>query len=535
MSETASLRSPAADPADAAEPGDADGENTTRERKPPGWVYSPLGRALVPLRRWWLDRVIEDVDHTEVIAKIASDSTTSPRYIFMTMMSAGIAILGMLLSSPAVVIGAMLLSPLMSPILGAGFALTSGKIKWLRISVRALFIGSVAAVAFTALIVLVSPLQTMTPEIASRTRPNLFDLLVALFSSLAGSYAMIRGREGTIVGVAIATALMPPLAAVGYGLATMNWTVFLGALALYVTNFLTIALTATIMARLYGFRTDLSTRQGWFQNFGIFVVFVALAVPLGLSLRQIALEANAQRVVQAAIAASFPEDAQVSDASIDWESEPLLISGIVFTPAFNAAANSEISRRLQDDLLRTVTVQIEQFQVGTDPGAAEQAQLAQARAAQQAEASERQIAALTENLALVAGVERSAVVVDREHNRAIVRARPLPGLTLAGWRILERRAAANTPGWEVELRPPLLALPSIPLNEEGEATAEGEQARAVIAWAARRLDMPVVLTGGDAEARDSLAQSLTEAGVTLTQTEGGPADAIEARWQMPEQ
>ncbi|MDG6080113.1 DUF389 domain-containing protein [Erythrobacter litoralis] len=511
-------------------------EQDAHDRRPtPRWVHSPIGRAFVPLRRWWLDNVVQDVDHTAVIAKIAGESSTSPRYIFMTMMSAGIAILGMLLSSPAVVIGAMLLSPLMSPILGAGFALASGKIKWLQISARALLIGTVAAIAFTALIVLLSPLQTMTPEIASRTRPNLFDLLVALFSSLAGSYAMIRGREGTIVGVAIATALMPPLAAVGYGLATMNWTVFAGAFALYVTNFLTIALTATIMARLYGFRTDLSKRQGVFQNVGIIAVFVALAIPLGLSLRQIALESNAQRLVQAAVSESFPQDAQVSDAAIDWGSEPLVISGTVFTPSFNARANTEISDRLRETLNRDVTVQIEQFRVGTDPGAAEQAQLAQARAEQQAEASEREIAALAANLALIAGVDRQAVTIDRDNNRAIVIAKPLPGLTLAGWRILERRAAAKTPNWDVELRPPLLPLPAIPLNDEGALTPDGQQAQQVIAWAADRLDLPVVLAGGNEEARDSVAEALAANGVTLTQTDGETEDVIEARWQTPEQ
>ena len=82
----------------------------------------------------------------------------------------------------------------------------------------------------------ISPIQTVTEEIAARTQPNLFDLLVALFSALAGSYAVIRGREGTIVGVAIATALMPPLAVVGFGLATLNWTVFGGALGLFIPN-----------------------------------------------------------------------------------------------------------------------------------------------------------------------------------------------------------------------------------------------------------------------------------------------------------
>ncbi|MGO8433453.1 DUF389 domain-containing protein, partial [Rhizobium johnstonii] len=88
--------------------------------------------------------------------------------------------------------------------------------------------GALLGVAFAALIVLVSPLKEPTAEILSRTRPNLFDLLVALFAALAGSFAIIRGRGETITGVAIATALMPPLATVGYGLATWNMAVLGG-------------------------------------------------------------------------------------------------------------------------------------------------------------------------------------------------------------------------------------------------------------------------------------------------------------------
>ena len=91
-------------------------------------------RACAPIRGWWQRDVRDSIDQQAVIAKIASESLATPRYIFMTTMSAGIAILGLLLSSPAVVIGAMLLSPLMNPILGVGFALASGKQKWLRIS-----------------------------------------------------------------------------------------------------------------------------------------------------------------------------------------------------------------------------------------------------------------------------------------------------------------------------------------------------------------------------------------------------------------
>jgi uncharacterized hydrophobic protein (TIGR00271 family) len=492
------------------------------------WVFSPIGRAMVPLRQYWRDNVRSEVDHQDVVAKIATECPTTARYILMVMMSAGIAILGLLLSSPAVVIGAMLLSPLMSPILGVGFALATGKQKWLKISARSLAIGSIASVLFAALIVVVSPLQTVTEEIAARTRPNLFDLLVALFSSIAGSYAMIRGREGTIVGVAIATALMPPLAVVGFGLATLNWTVFFGALGLFFTNFLVIALTATMMARLYGFRTTLSSRQGWFQNFGIFSIFVALAIPLGLSLRQIAWEANAQRIVTNTIQAEFGDRARISEQTIDWDSDPLNITATVLTPEFDTDANADIDRLLRRRLGENIKVSIEQFRVGADPGAAEQAELARARAAEQAAATERQIAAMVERMAMAAGVDRGDVLLDRETRRISASARPLPGLSLAGYRQLERRVADKTPGWTVHLRPPPQALPGIALGEDGP-TEQGTLSEGTVTWAARRIGLPLILRGPEEET-DALARRLTAAGIEISQVENIDADSIEIEW-----
>ncbi|MEJ7661871.1 MAG: DUF389 domain-containing protein [Hymenobacter sp.] len=146
----------------------------------------------------------------------------------------------------------------------------------LRRSPKALALGAVAAVAFTALIVTISPLQAPTAEIVARTRPNLFDLAVALFAAFAGSFAIIRGRGETIVGVAIATALMPPLAVVGYGIATReNVPVGTGAFALFITNFVTIALSATAMARFYGFGHHLSRRQSWMQTIVLLLVLVS--------------------------------------------------------------------------------------------------------------------------------------------------------------------------------------------------------------------------------------------------------------------
>ena len=278
-----------------------------------------LLRSLAGLKQWWREVAIDDIDQAETIDLIRGESLLTSRYIFMICMSAGIAVLGLLLSSPAVVIGAMLLSPLMNPIVGSGFAFAIGDFNWLKRCARALGIGSALAIAFCAIIVMFSPIKEVTSEIAARTRPSLFDLWVALFSALAGAYALIRGREGTIVGVAIATALMPPLAVVGFGLATLNGTVFGGALLLFVTNLITISLTAAVMARLYGFRSSLSSKQSLVQSLTIVAAFIALAIPLFLSLRQIVWESNATRITRGAIADTFPAKARISTLDIDWD------------------------------------------------------------------------------------------------------------------------------------------------------------------------------------------------------------------------
>ncbi|KPQ22398.1 MAG: TIGR00341 family protein, partial [Porphyrobacter sp. HL-46] len=329
-----------------------------------------LVSAIESVRDWWAERVIGKVDQAEVIERRREDCALSERYLFMTAMSGGIAVLGLLLGSPAVVIGAMLLSPLMGPIMGLGFALAIGDWDWVKQSAYTLLMGSLLAVLLCAALVYLSPIQTITSEIAARTRPNLFDLFVALFSALAGAYAMIRGREGTIVGVAIATALMPPLAVVGFGLATVNWTVFSGSLLLFVTNLLTIALTAFAMAKLYGFRTNLSARNTIFQNIALLSVFVGLAIPLGFSLQQIAWETNAQRIVSDAIRERFERPAQIDALEIDFSSAPLEVSAIMFTPVIRPDAEGEITRALRSRLGRPVAVTLTQTQTETGAGAA---------------------------------------------------------------------------------------------------------------------------------------------------------------------
>ncbi len=488
----------------------------------PAGLRSGIERA----RIWWQVHVIGQVNQAEVTERRRDDSKMSEHYLFMTAMSGAIAVLGLLLSSPAVVIGAMLLSPLMGPIMGLGFALAIGDWEWLKQSLRTLAIGAGLAVLLCAALVFVSPIQAVTAEIAARTRPNLFDLFVALFSALAGAYAMIRGKEGAIVGVAIATALMPPLAAVGYGLAVWNWSVFSGALLLFVTNFITIALTAFAMARIYGFRANLSKGQSQIQTIMLVLVFFALAVPLGFALQRIAWEANAQRQVRSEIAAQFDARSQLDALDIDFAATPVGVHAVVFTPALRPGIESAVQGKLAGLLGEAVALDLVQYQVSTNPTAAERAQLASARERDERGGASRAVT-LAVRLALAAGVSENEVLVDESRRRALVRATRLPGASLAVYRALEARIAASEPEWKVELIPPAGALDAAIPFEGSEPTEAGAAAIDVVGWAALRLDRGVLLIG-PADQAEAIAEDLREAGVTLTIRSG--AAPLQAGW-----
>lgn len=500
------------------------GARPTRRRRGWRWLISSYSR-------WWRHHVTRNIDQEAVIASRREEAVLSGRYMFMLTMSAGIAVLGLLLSSPAVVIGAMLLSPLMGPIIGLGFALATGDFAWLRKSLRALGVGTALGIAFTALIVAVSPLQTVTAEIAARTRPNLFDLFIALFSALAGAYAMIRGREGTIVGVAIATALMPPLAVVGFGVATLNWTVFSGALLLYVTNLVTIALTAMLMARLYGFRTSLSHQQTRLQDAMVVVAFVVLAVPLALSLNQIRREAAFTLQATATIADRFSGQARIAEIDFDFDSDPVAVEATVLTPKLVRNAEAAAAADLAGVFGGPVQLTLDQVEVGTSATAMEQAQLASARAR---EADDREARVVAAQLASVAGVARENVLIDREARRAEAHIAPMAGAGLATYADLERRVAKGAPKWRIALIPPAEGLPPVTVEDGAVSDDQGRAALDLIAWSAARIGSPVELVGNASQVAVVRA-ALAERGVPVAgDARGGRAGRVEVRWAAPD-
>ncbi|MEW9856030.1 DUF389 domain-containing protein [Novosphingobium sp. M1R2S20] len=489
----------------------------------------------VPLYRWWREHIVRSVNHGQVIDRIVDESGWSPRYLFMTMMSAGIAVLGLLLSSPAVVIGAMLISPLMSPILGLGFSLALFDFAEMRRAMISLAAGSACAVLFTALIVSFSPLQAPTSEIIARTRPNLFDLLVALFAALAGTFAIIRGRGETIVGVAIATALMPPLAVVGYGLATWNLPVLAGASALYVTNFVTIALSATVMARFYGFGHFLSSQQSWMQTVVLFLVFAGMAVPLALSLKQIAGEALTVSQVRSYLSEQFGADARVTQLDANFDANPMRFRAVVITPRTRMQPAAELQEQLEQRVGKPLRLQIDQ--VLLEPGAGSlEAQREELRQAADAVSGENErVAAVGRMVALAGGVAPEAVTIDRDHRRATVAAAPLPDATLSTYRALEERVQAQAQGWALTIVPPLAPFPTISFAD-GEDALDGATREAVLttAWAAQRWNVDTLAVPGltePAPERPLLAQRRASAIAALLRQNGVSVVAAPAEGQ----
>lgn len=148
-----------------------------------------------------------------------------------------IASIGLNMNSTAVIIGAMLISPLMGPIVGAGFALATYDFNLLKKSGKNLLIATVVSLIVSSFYFYLSPFKEVQSEILARTSPTIYDVMIAFFGGIVGAISMTRVDKGNpIPGVAIATALMPPLCTAGFGLATFDLKFFAGAMYLYTIN-----------------------------------------------------------------------------------------------------------------------------------------------------------------------------------------------------------------------------------------------------------------------------------------------------------
>lgn len=486
-------------------------------------------------------RLARKTEHADVIQHVREDGQISGRYIFMTAMSCAIATLGLLLSSPAVIIGAMLISPLMGPIMLMGFSLSILDFPAMRRAVYSMAAGVAAALAISFLIVKLSPLTEVTSEILARTRPNLFDLLVAIFSGLAGGYAVIQRKGETIVGVAIATALMPPLAVTGYGLAVGSLAIAGGAFFLFMTNLLAIALSVTVLSKIYGFGAEHGRESTLFQGAIVVGVFVALSIPLGLSLRDIAYETRTISRVKAQLLVPFEgEEARVSDVSIVVpRNGDINVSATVLTHAQIEGAEARLTEHLSKFLGRPVAVNLDQVLIDEDREL-EAADWLRRADATLAAPLRRQMSALedltlqrnsAEALRAAVPFELSAADIDPVARKARLIAARSGSFTLGAFRETEASLTKNFEGWQIEVVPPRSDLPRLHFASGTELSDEALAALGESIWALKRWQpASIEVTGyasssGSAAANRRLAQRRAEAVAALMAAEGLDAAA----------
>lgn len=277
--------------------------NSTGRGKPFALLWKQLSAEFARYR----NRMIGDIKHQDVIGDLAQRTELSGSYISSIIFANLIALFGLLTNSVAVVIGAMLISPLMGPIFSLGLAFTMGDLVLSRRALRNIAFSILLTVSVAALFTLLSPLKSATHEILSRTRPNVYDLLIAVFAGTAGALALCTRKNYlfTTTGVAVATAVIPPLSVVGYGVGTWQFGIAAGGFLLFFTNLVAIVISSDVVFYLYGFKGSMAAETVYparrrFQILGsvLAVISIPLIITLVTDIRKVNLTRRVESVLK---------------------------------------------------------------------------------------------------------------------------------------------------------------------------------------------------------------------------------------------
>jgi uncharacterized hydrophobic protein (TIGR00271 family) len=279
----------------------------------------------------WLSQYIKPLKsdrREEIIEYIRQAAMPGFDYFFLVILSGGIATIGLINDSAAVIIGAMLVAPLMSPILGVGLGSITADAALTRDSVAALIRGALLSVLLSTLLTLINIYLPFVPslldipgEVLARTQPTPNDLFIALAGGLAAAYSLSQPHlSAALPGVAIATALMPPLSTIGIGIALGRWDIAGGATLLFLTNAVTIAFAAILVFFLEGFIPRFQRKNDKIPKSLIVAGMLTFLLLIPLTIVGIRLVSNAQenRLINTLIETEFAEirNAELVDLGI---------------------------------------------------------------------------------------------------------------------------------------------------------------------------------------------------------------------------
>lgn len=449
---------------------------------------------------WLWRRHFAGIEPERIQAEVEKNGRLSYPLVFLTLASCAIATLGLLLNSVAVIIGAMLIAPLMGPIVLFGFSIAHTDTAMAARGGLALLVGVAGALATAIVIVKLAPFIPPTPEILARTNPNLFDLLIAVFSGLAAGYAIIRGQGGVVVGVAIATALMPPLAVVGYGIATINLDIFRGAALLFLTNMLAIAFSVAFVALWYGLGRLHAPKELLWKTVAAGVVLALLSLPLARTLKDSVRETWRSKQIEDVmrqVAVPFGSTLDSLDVR-SAENGATLVHAVLITAEYDPELEATAEEALAQRLNGGVSLQLDQIETsGAKPAPRESA--LSPYTAISAPASHP-----LQNVREWLSVPLAAAEVDAIARIARLAVAPGFGGELAALRKLETSLQERFSDWTVEIVPPPMPLPSIRFDARQSAlTAKAAERLDNILWAMDRWQVESARVTGFAVIRES--------------------------------
>ena len=262
------------------------------------------------------------------------------------------ASLGLNVNSTAVIIGAMLISPLMGPIMGVGLSVGMNDFELMKRSLKSFLITTAFSVTTATVFFLFTPIAEAQSELLARTSPTIYDVFIALFGGLAGVVALSTKEKGNVIpGVAIATALMPPLCTAGYGLASGNLIYFLGAFYLYFINSVFISLATFIGVRLMHFQRKEfvdKTREKKVRKYIVLIVILTMCPAIYLTMgiiRSTFFEAAANRFVSEQL--NF-DNTQVLNKKIHYEGDSCEIRVVLIGPEVPEASIAIARSKMKD-------------------------------------------------------------------------------------------------------------------------------------------------------------------------------------------
>jgi len=300
---------------------------------------------------------VEESELESLQRRLESFSSFSLDFLVFLSGSTFIATLGLFQNSPAVIIGAMIIAPLMRPLVALSLATLTADSKLLVRGALTLFIGTILGVVISSSMALLFRSLELTPEILGRTRPTLLDLGVAMFAGAVGAYCQTNTKlSDTLAGVAIAVALVPPLSVVGIGLAMGAFPVWSGAGLLYATNLIGITVAGSLVFLIMGFIPLHQAKKGLMISAAVSLLLI---VPLGLSMRELILENQISIKVKQLLKEKTTtfKTLQLVDAKVERFKKPMKVLVTVL------ASEQEITSRqvafVQDFLIRQLKTPLE--------------------------------------------------------------------------------------------------------------------------------------------------------------------------------